>query len=1324
MESHHAADPRPLQELVVELERELRGRLSGARLVMEAGLDDATFERVEGAVRRLARAANGEAWLTRRLPAVLLVHLVGCGSRLASGSFWPTATFDGKLDQQELGPAFERSIRELGLETFPALVDERALRFVAPILAHGGIPRYAAGRFIDILVSTLTRHGMSTAGEVVAFWRSRRTALEFGHRPIRRFLLYGGEPALDYLDRAIELARLDADAARATAAADLQLPDHIVEAYLEHLGRTGSVHAASRGGPSLPRPRVALDPFDPAGPYLELPTIALALGRGTWTVDDGTTVATRRTSAFDAPRLLLAPSLTWSAELRMDDGTVRTSTFEALGQSPYVVFDPRTGGFVDDLRPVALEECWLLAPREASVSGEDPSGRGVGLQILSTLPDPGGRWTGYSVRHLSLDGVSAVKVTVPRVVGDAPEDLIRVATASRPRLVGDPVRGLTTADGAPVYPAAPRLVVPRLGGFDEGRWLVTLGSAAGRRSEPLTALGHAGQELSLGPMLPAGALCVVDLTVRGRLGSDLRTRFAVVLGAEAEVPAAVLLPGDEVGRWLAVRSNRSIELSQGTAAGTPGVVRVPIPPSGDRVSIRASTGGEGLELALRFPRLQWAVRRAGSLPELGTNRVQVDADDLVEGSVESLLVSTLLEGRHVRAVLENGGAVIQELPAGRTAPPEGRWAIPLAALRDTVRLAPSPRLMLVVEIDDRRVPVAAIAATAKAAEIRAELIEGPEGRQVRVSFTEARRLAGVVVRLWSKERPWEAPVVAPVPDGGAAEVTFPVGGVAVGRYRAEVAVDDPWFSPRRPPAGAASCAEIEVGDPNELRQADASLEHSGDRRDLVSLAIITGMLPREFGPADVAETWTELVATARALMADAASDPRSDRSLQAIVRLLALDPRRLYEQLSMGDDHAGFDPAELLRLFLMARRFLGRSDLPMMSDRVLRPLWRSCPPFAALADIPAARTGDAEAAARCDEHLGWRPDAAPPPVGRRPELAELSLAPSRQAALRDMLALVPTALLTWDAYQVACFEWLAVCSLDVQWARAWAARAAGALDGMSFGQGFDAYVEARRGIKHPDFAWADALRASLACAAHVVVDDGLAGFAGDMLEELSASCRLLVTHDLVLSMALIGPDDAAAIRASVPQGREPEPGPRDGQWQALLDAAGDGEPQPARVDHVDAAGAVIVDVDGFKGRVKPHERGWTAAERARARAPGEEIAVVILGADSVHRRLELSMRRALPSPWLDPGRRPAVGDVVEVSVIAAKPFGVFAATEWGLDGLIHVSSLPDDDLPESGDERAAILEARYPTGSTLHVKVMDLDAMTERMSLSVIDAFE
>jgi hypothetical protein len=1310
-EDHEAA----ASALALELEAELRRRLAGVRLVLEAGLDDPTFERVQAVVNRLASASNGEHWLIARLPATLLVHLVGTGSRLEGGTFWPTATMKGSLDQQALAGGFERAIQQLHLERFERLADERALRFVAPILAHGGIPRYAAQQYIELLVGTLRRYGLTSAAEVAALWRSRRTALEFGLRPIRRFLVYGGEPALDYLGRSIEMARMGADDVRSAGVAELGLPPHVVEAYLAYLERSGQMRGHSRGpGAALPRPRVAIDPFDAGGPYLELPVVPPAAGRGTWSVDNGDAVLPLRSSPLETRRVPLAPAMNWSTELRLEDGSVRTTAFEALEQSPYVVFDPKTGTYVDDLRPITLGECWLLATREATIRATGPDGTDIEIRTVAVLPDPLGSWNGFSVRHLDLSGVASLTVIDPRIPGAELEGIVRVvAGATRPRLLGEPLDGVGTSDGSPVYSSAPALFVPRQPGFSDDRWVLTLTSPAGRRAIPLTELGASGRELQLDALIAGSNFGTFELVVRGPLGSDLRRRFGIVPGLAVSLPDKVLLPGEEAGRHIAVRAGTGMTIAEEDLPLRDGWAELPIPKSGDRLPIVVTRGSERLDLVVRIPRLQWAIRRVGTVPEFGSRRERVDADELIEGIAEALLLSTGLAGQNIKVSLESGAQVVQELPIGETGHPDGRWATSLAAFRDTVRSSASPHLTLAAEMYGRRVVVADVISAPKARDIAVERRSAEDGPTVSVSFSTARPIPDLVVRLWSRDRPWADPIIARVAEG-AVEAVFDGVAVAVGRYRAEVAVDDPWFPARRPAASAPSTAEVEIGEPQELLHDYRARRRQGEPADLVSLAIVTGLAPPEWRPECVVDTWPALAQSFRALLADRPSDGTSERALAAVVHLMLADPRAAFEEMASPREGAEFDAREMLEWYLYAKPDL--DSPPPTPDRVLRALWRSCPPLAAFVDVPQARLEDPEALARCDEFLGWRPDGPLPPVGKRPELAELSLSPPRQATIRDLLGLVPRAILTWDTYELACFEWLAACSANVPAAEQWRSAASWAKESVDELPELVPYLVARRVIKHPDYRWADGLRLSLACAAHVVAGDRLAGHASERLRQLLDIARLLVIHDLVLATALMPAGSIEALRGV--NAVEQENDAPETRWRVLMDLFAHGEPITARVLYVEADGDVITETDGIKGRIKPRERGWLPDVLLTPPALGMSLEVVATGADQIQRRLELSRRRALPSPWTDPARCPATGDVVDAVVTGHATFGMFATTLSGATGLLHHSSLPELVLPDDPAERVAYLSERHPLGSLIKVRVLELDSSAERMTLT------
>ena len=98
------------------------------------------------------------------------------------------------------------SLRLLGLETFEYVVqDEKALPYVTPILLHGGIPAYCASDLWACLLEEMGK-GEDDAGHLLARWRRFPYHLDGVDMPVRRFILYGGDFAVDLIRRMILLA--------------------------------------------------------------------------------------------------------------------------------------------------------------------------------------------------------------------------------------------------------------------------------------------------------------------------------------------------------------------------------------------------------------------------------------------------------------------------------------------------------------------------------------------------------------------------------------------------------------------------------------------------------------------------------------------------------------------------------------------------------------------------------------------------------------------------------------------------------------------------------------------------------------------------------------------------------------------------------------------------------------------------------------------------------------------------------------------------------------------------------------------------------------
>ena len=151
----------------MDTERRLRSLLEGKRLVGELDLtrDGIVFEMAAWVFR--GATSYGDYTRLSRYPAVTAVFLAGEGAHCYDeGTFWPNIELLGDAspgDCRIVGEMFERAVRGLGLEDFSGV---GGLRYVTPILLHGGIPADCARDAAELVQSGL-RKGVQDATELI-----------------------------------------------------------------------------------------------------------------------------------------------------------------------------------------------------------------------------------------------------------------------------------------------------------------------------------------------------------------------------------------------------------------------------------------------------------------------------------------------------------------------------------------------------------------------------------------------------------------------------------------------------------------------------------------------------------------------------------------------------------------------------------------------------------------------------------------------------------------------------------------------------------------------------------------------------------------------------------------------------------------------------------------------------------------------------------------------------------------------------------------------------------------------------------------------------
>ncbi len=1281
------------------LERDLKRRLRGVRLVLEIGLDETTVSQVTAAVADLVPRLNTPVpTLETKRPAILAVYLVNVGIEHYDGSLWPHQPMR-QLSGNDLGPAFERVLHKLDLETFDDLGSDLGHRYLTRILGHGGIPKFSTRDFLRLVIDTLRRNPGARADDLVTLWRTQKTAFFGIDEPVRRFLLYGGPVALDFLDRTIDLVALSPSEVGADPVGAYGLPNHIVAAYATWAFGSAAT-AGARGAVRLPRPTVRFDPWSGSGPVAELPAIGSRFRSASWRVAAGPSARLVAASLLDVQQVPLAPAPTWEIEFD-NGGERRTYAYEVLRDSAVVCFDPATGSYVPDTQPIALTDVWMLLPPDATVLVRDGAAADQAATVLAELPAPTGAWHGFVARHVSLDGVRSLVIRTGGA-GVAPAEawLRVIRPGDRPMLIGEAVADVVGEAGERIFATPPGLRLPFIPGFGDDRWMVRLVGDALDLTTTAADLTRDGDtvELPFGSHDWAGT---IDLTLRGPLGSDLRERFCVVPGLRVVTPDRVLLPGDARPSFVEVEVSPPAKLADdGTA-----FLRLPVGREGTELPVNVTTEAASVALRVQLPRLQWGLRRRDAAPSLQSSVVRIDRDAIESGEVESVLVATHRGGVPLVVQVWADG-LIQATPVVFSSGTGGRWAFALSEFREAVRLQEAPSLTLRLVVAGQSTPIADITANVGATDFRAEQVD-EDPAITRIAFLQGRALRNRVVRFWSLQRPWAEPIEVRLADGAEPTVQVSDGAIPPGEYRIQAAIDDGWTSARRPRAGAVSTADLFIGTQGHALERQLRFDlRSGS--DVLELAVVGQVEPDsllEQVPDDVAElAFDGLVARL--------DDERSDASrvTRMLLRVASRNEPVFVRRFARRIEDETLDPVGALRLFIHALAE-GVTWSGLGHDtQSLRALWQVCPPAAAYLEIASAAAGQQDAADRCEQHLGWRPGAAlSPRVGVAQNM--LGMPAMQLSMVRVAMGLIPREVFSEDAWPVAMFDWLIAekqsGEISGTWWRRYSWIADSALE-PDVQACVSPYLVARDAPdRHPD-KWAAFPRAILAATVHLVrADADRRSAAAALLAALDVGGRAIVVHDLCLARALVEPGEVAPDLARIAS-----------EAHEATAGAGLGDVRMGRVRKVTEDGAFVdieAHADAFLHRV---EYLRDADGEVLEPMVGSSLEVLVTSMDERFGRLRVSARAVIARDVL---AKLGVGDRVVGRVTGHAAGGTFI--DLGFVGSYLPASHDPDHLAlerEVGGELEAYVLAVDPELALLRLTRKDARAIAHLLSALVV----
>ncbi|HMP15456.1 MAG TPA: S1 RNA-binding domain-containing protein [Gemmatales bacterium] len=163
--------------------------------------------------------------------------------------------------------------------------------------------------------------------------------------------------------------------------------------------------------------------------------------------------------------------------------------------------------------------------------------------------------------------------------------------------------------------------------------------------------------------------------------------------------------------------------------------------------------------------------------------------------------------------------------------------------------------------------------------------------------------------------------------------------------------------------------------------------------------------------------------------------------------------------------------------------------------------------------------------------------------------------------------------------------------------------------------------------------------------------------------------------------------------------------------QKLWEELAEGQKRTAVVGNIKEFGA-FVDLGGCDALLPLGEMAWQKVDDpSKFVSPGQRIEVKVIRLDKEHRKVTVSLRECMSSPWDEVENSFPVGTIVQGKVTRQMDFGAFVELAPGVEGLIHISEL--------ATRRVYRVSDVVQVGQIVEVKVIKYDPDSRRLSLSL-----
>lgn len=168
-------------------------------------------------------------------------------------------------------------------------------------------------------------------------------------------------------------------------------------------------------------------------------------------------------------------------------------------------------------------------------------------------------------------------------------------------------------------------------------------------------------------------------------------------------------------------------------------------------------------------------------------------------------------------------------------------------------------------------------------------------------------------------------------------------------------------------------------------------------------------------------------------------------------------------------------------------------------------------------------------------------------------------------------------------------------------------------------------------------------------------------------------------------------------------------------WEKIQDKYPKGSKIEGKIRTITDYGAFVELEDGIEGLIHISDLSWSTRVEHPSKLikRGEKVEALVLDIDPSQRKISLGRKQLLPNPWEKIEKKYKVGKKINGKVTKVTDFGAFVEIEEGIEGLMHISQIKD--------EEENSIHNMLKVGDEIKVEIVRLNPEERKIGLSLVE---